>query len=206
MSRNRLPPEAFEFYVGLGAQRSYQAVAKHYGVSKRSVSKLATKERWQERFESIVAAVRTEKVGEGAVADADIDAKHAMRMATMQDALYDMVTPSRMKTIIGSLIMAAVQNGNVGAARFLVERILGKVRNEPLPATAIDLPDGLETTGDVRRAANAILQGVADGSISPEDAQKTAVVVESARKSIETEELEKRIAAIEENLKKERGS
>lgn len=203
MPRNRLPPEAFEFYIGLGADRSYQTLAKHYGISKRSVSKLATKERWQERFEAIVAAVRSGEVADSANAETDTDAKHAMRMATMQDAIYEVITPLRMKGLIGSLFKSAVQDGDVGAAKFLVERILGKPRNEPLPATAIDLPDGLETTGDVRRAANALLQGVADGSISPDDAQKTAVVVESARKSIETDVLEKRITAIEENLKKE---
>jgi hypothetical protein len=203
MSQSRLSKEAFEYYVGLGADRSYQAVARHYGTSKRSVATLAKKERWQERLEALVAAVRSGRVDETTKAEFDVDAKHANRMASMQDALFDMVTPSRMKTIIGSLIVAAVQKGDVGAGRFLVERMLGKVRSEPLPATAIDLPDGLETTGDVRRASNALLQAVADGSISPEDAQKAAVVVEAARKSIETDVLEKRITAIEENIKKD---
>jgi len=49
----KLPPDAFSFYVGLGPERSYQAVAKHYGVSKQSVTKLAVREDWQKRIESI---------------------------------------------------------------------------------------------------------------------------------------------------------
>lgn len=45
----RIPSEAFEFYVGLGPDRSYQRVADEFGVSKRAVTKLAARERWQER-------------------------------------------------------------------------------------------------------------------------------------------------------------
>ncbi|MHC4262526.1 MAG: hypothetical protein ACYSWX_08405 [Planctomycetota bacterium] len=46
----RIPAaEAFEFYVGLGPDRSYQRVADEFGVSKRAITKLAGRERWQER-------------------------------------------------------------------------------------------------------------------------------------------------------------
>jgi len=47
---SRIPAaKAFEFYVGLGADRSYQRVADEFGVSKRAVTKLASRERWQQR-------------------------------------------------------------------------------------------------------------------------------------------------------------
>lgn len=45
----KIPPNAFEYYFGLGAERSYQKVADHFGVSKRSVTKRAARERWQQR-------------------------------------------------------------------------------------------------------------------------------------------------------------
>jgi len=45
----KIPPEALEFYLGLGSDRSYQRVADHYGVSKRAVTKLATRARWQDK-------------------------------------------------------------------------------------------------------------------------------------------------------------
>jgi len=48
--RTRIPVEAFEYYVGLGATRSYEAVAKKYGVSKTAVVKLAKRECWQDRM------------------------------------------------------------------------------------------------------------------------------------------------------------
>ncbi len=45
----KIPPGALECYLGLGPDRSYQRVADHFGVSKRAVTKLAARERWQEK-------------------------------------------------------------------------------------------------------------------------------------------------------------
>ena len=53
MPTRKIPPEALTYYVGLGAGRSYQKVADKYGVSKRAVTKLAAKERWQEKVAEI---------------------------------------------------------------------------------------------------------------------------------------------------------
>ena len=44
----KLDPEAYAYYISLGAGRSYQAVADHFGVSKRTVTTTATREHWQE--------------------------------------------------------------------------------------------------------------------------------------------------------------
>jgi hypothetical protein len=46
----RLPVDAFDFYLSLGRERSYQTVATQYGVTKRAVTKLAAKEGWQARI------------------------------------------------------------------------------------------------------------------------------------------------------------
>ncbi len=54
----KLPPEAFSYYAGLGIGRSYRAVAKHFGVSKQSVTKLAVRENWQKRLEAIEHKVK----------------------------------------------------------------------------------------------------------------------------------------------------
>ena len=54
----RLPSEAFDFYVGLGDERSYQKVAAHYGVGKRAVTKRARKERWTEQLAEMEAAAK----------------------------------------------------------------------------------------------------------------------------------------------------
>jgi hypothetical protein len=49
----RIPTDAFEVYVRLGPERSYQAVADKLGVAKRSITRLATRGRWQERLVQI---------------------------------------------------------------------------------------------------------------------------------------------------------
>jgi hypothetical protein len=54
----KIPPEAFEYYVGLGLQRSYQAVADRYGTSKRAVTKRAAAEKWAERLLKIERTAR----------------------------------------------------------------------------------------------------------------------------------------------------
>jgi recombinational DNA repair ATPase RecF len=56
----RLPAEAFAYYLSLGADRGYAAVAKHFGVSKRTVTTAASRERWQERVAQAEAKVRDE--------------------------------------------------------------------------------------------------------------------------------------------------
>ena len=48
--KRKLPPEAFDIYVGLGIGRGYQAVANHYGVSKGTVTALAKRDDWQSRL------------------------------------------------------------------------------------------------------------------------------------------------------------
>ena len=54
----RLPHDAFQYYFALGSGRSYQQVADHFGVTKRSVTKLATKKGWQEKVEDLEARSR----------------------------------------------------------------------------------------------------------------------------------------------------
>ncbi|MCB9833803.1 MAG: hypothetical protein H6807_15180 [Planctomycetes bacterium] len=46
MPAKRLPADAFEYYFGLGAGRSYRSVADHFEVSKSTVANLAAKEDW----------------------------------------------------------------------------------------------------------------------------------------------------------------
>ena len=54
----RIPPDAFEYYFSLGSDRSYQAVADRYGVTKRAITKLAARENWQSRAADLEAQVR----------------------------------------------------------------------------------------------------------------------------------------------------
>jgi len=49
----RIPQDAFTYYISLGAERSYRAVAEKFGVTKQGVAKLATREQWQERVHEL---------------------------------------------------------------------------------------------------------------------------------------------------------
>ena len=58
MTSKRIPPDAFDFYVSLGPERSYQLVADHFSVSKRAVTKLAVREDWAQRLLKIEIEAR----------------------------------------------------------------------------------------------------------------------------------------------------
>ena len=54
----RLPADAFEQFLSLGPTRSYSRLAAALGVSKRSITARAGKERWQERLAGIATEAR----------------------------------------------------------------------------------------------------------------------------------------------------
>ena len=54
----RIPSDAFDAYLALGEDRSYQVLAVKYGVSKRSITKRAARDHWQERLEAIERTAR----------------------------------------------------------------------------------------------------------------------------------------------------
>ena len=54
----KIPADAFDHYFALGPGRSYQAVAEKYGVTKRSITKLAKRENWQRRLHDVEAKAR----------------------------------------------------------------------------------------------------------------------------------------------------
>lgn len=58
MPQRRIPHDAFDFYFGLGPDRSYEKVASRYGFTKRAVTKVAARERWQARIEKVEAEAR----------------------------------------------------------------------------------------------------------------------------------------------------
>lgn len=88
----RIPEGAFEFYVGLGAARSYQTVAERYGVTKRAILKHASKEQWTERLGKIQEEAR-----------AEVDKRLATDMAEMQER------HKRMLRAVASRAVAAIK-------------------------------------------------------------------------------------------------
>lgn len=54
----KVPDDAFERYVALGPDRSYQLLAEKLGVDKRSIVRMATREKWTERLAKIQEEAR----------------------------------------------------------------------------------------------------------------------------------------------------
>lgn len=94
---------------------------------------------------------------------------------------------------IAKVVTAAAIGGDLQAARMVLERLVPQRRERPVD---IDLPD-VSTIEGVNAAQAAILNAVAAGELLPGEGTALAGIVEQRRRAIETEDLEKRIEALE---------
>lgn len=80
----RVPPDAFDQFVAMGSSATYAAFARKMGVSKRSIVRHASAERWQERLRDIEQQARDRadrKLAEGLEA---INARHLKTLRAIQ--------------------------------------------------------------------------------------------------------------------------
>jgi hypothetical protein len=91
-------------------------------------------------------------------------------------------------------VLAAARGGDMAACRLVLERVapLRKGRAVPFPLPPITTPEDLPV------AMAAVVAAVADGTLSPEEAAAVASVLEAQRRVVETVDLERRIAQLEE--------
>lgn len=95
--------------------------------------------------------------------------------------------------IVRRVIEGALE-GDAVCLRLCLERLVPPVKEHPI---ALDLPTTDSPEG-VSAAQQAIVQAVAAGDLLPGEAATLAGIVEARRKALETQELERRIAALEE--------
>lgn len=88
--------------------------------------------------------------------------------------------------------------GDTVALRLCLERIYPPRKGSPV---TFALPD-LTNSGDVRAAAMSVLQAVSEGRISPEEGSAITPLIEAVRRSIETDELGRRLEALERDLER----
>jgi transposase len=79
----KLPREAFQYYVGLSDQRSYDAVADHFGVHKRTVTRTAKREDWQGRLDAIEKDAREKSDAKLGEALGDVRERHLKTLKVM---------------------------------------------------------------------------------------------------------------------------
>ena len=83
--------------------------------------------------------------------------------------------------------------GDGAALRLCLERIAPPRRDAPVQ---FDLPR-MKTARDAATAAGAVLEAVALGDLTPQEGAHVMALVETYRRTLETSELEARVAALE---------
>lgn len=84
------------------------------------------------------------------------------------------------------------------ALRLCLERICPPRKSRPVN---INLPS-VETAVGIANAQNAVVQAIANGELTPEEGSIISGILEARRKTIETQDHETRLAALEAEAKK----
>jgi hypothetical protein len=111
------------------------------------------------------------------------------RATTMLMALMEQNAESITQTVI-----EAAKTGDLTAARMILDRLAPPARERPV---TLNLPD-TGTAQGISAAQQTIVHAVASGELLPAEGTALAGIVESRRKALETQELERRIAVLEE--------
>ena len=90
-------------------------------------------------------------------------------------------------------VLERAKGGDMAACRMIIDKVLPNTKERPI---SLDLPliNDLSGVGD---AQVQILQAVANGTITPNEGERIAAIVEARRRSIETIDLEARISRLE---------
>ena len=99
---------------------------------------------------------------------------------------------------LGRKAVELAKSGDTVALRLCLERIAPVRKGRRI---TLSLPS-MSTSADVTTALAAIITQMAEGEITPDEAAVAASVIETKRKALETEELDRRLAAIEQQLSK----
>lgn len=112
---------------------------------------------------------------------------------TRATLLLDKIGQDAAPDIVRALIEKA-REGDLFAISILAPRVWPVRRGRPV---RLDLP-ALNTAADLAAAVGAVAGAVAAGEITPEEGQSVAAVLELHRRAIETNDHEKRLAALEQ--------
>lgn len=128
MRGKRIPEGAFELYLGMGPDRSYEALAKRLGCTKRGILNLATREDWQGRLS------RIEQKAREAADEKAIDTVEAMKTRHLR--MYQSVQKKALETLKTMNLKTAMD-----AVRALDIAVEGErlARDEPTERTAVDI-------------------------------------------------------------------
>ena len=98
------------------------------------------------------------------------------------------------ETLTRRALQAAIM-GDIVALRLCIERVLSPRRDIPV---TFSLPT-MSSARDAAQAAGAVLRAVSEGEMTPGEGAVVMGLVDSYRRTLETSDLEARLAALEGN-------
>ncbi len=90
-------------------------------------------------------------------------------------------------------VLEAAKGGDMQAARIILDRICPPRKERPI---SCKLPK-LEASRDLAAGISAVIAAVANGALTPGEGQALASLIEAQRRTLETEEIEHRLMALE---------
>lgn len=88
------------------------------------------------------------------------------------------------------------KGGDITAIRLCLERILPPRKDRPI---SVDLPT-VSSVADLKTAHAEVIRDVASGELTPDQGRAFSDLLESYRRTIETSEIEQRLAMLEESM------
>lgn len=130
----RVPDGAFEVYVRLGEDRSYQTVADHFKVSKRAIQNVADRERWVDRLKAI------EKEAQGRIDATLVDDVEQMKLR--HSKMLRAITSRAAKAIQDFPLTSGMEGIRAAELAIKLERLLA---GQPSDRTAVSIEDVIRT-------------------------------------------------------------
>ena len=133
----RLPPDSLAYYFSLGTERSYQAVADHFGVSKTAVANRATEENWQARVEHMERKAQESVEAKVLESVEEMNVRHLRIVKAIQSRALE-----ALKSMPLNSAMAAVKALDLAIKQ---ERL---IRGEPSERSAVSIEDTIRREFD----------------------------------------------------------
>lgn len=90
-------------------------------------------------------------------------------------------------------VIERAKSGDIAACKMVLDKVLPNTKDRLI---ALEIPL-INDLNDVGNAQAEILQAVANGSITPNEGERVASIIEARRRSIESIDLEMRISQLE---------
>lgn len=120
------------------------------------------------------------------------------RACELRAAAEEAVSPEHIQAMVRKAMRMALE-GDLGAMRFVSERVIGKPSEAPTETApvGIDLPR-IRSAKDCNRAIENVIKGLCMGAIDHDSAKLLISAIQARLKAIEVDEIEDRLNQLEQ--------